>query len=229
MGKARLVMVLLAAGALLAGTLAVAQPGGGGRGRGGGMRGGMIMGTVTEVDVANSIIKADAFGQQVELYPVQATVLTKRIPLDIKDLKVGDRVDASGLPVKILAGQLTADRGPQPQNPAPPGGPGGPGGGGRPFGGGTNASVRGTVSSLEPLTISATIRSQDGTENKADVDIQLEDNATITQLVQAQWEEVVVGATFRGTTQMNQDQKLVLQTLVLGEQLPNMGGMGGGR
>jgi len=224
MGKARFVMVLFAAGALLAGTLAVAQPGGGGRGRGGGMRGGMMMGTVTEVDVANSIIKADAFGQQVNLYPVQATVLTKRIPLDIKDLKVGDNVDASGLPVKILAGQLTADRGPQPPNQGQPGGPGGPGPMFRQFGGGTNASVRGTVSALEPLTIKATIRSQDGTESTTEVDVQLADGAAVTQLVAAEWNEVTAGATFRATAQMNENQQLVLQTLVLGEQLPPMGG-----
>jgi hypothetical protein len=229
----RMIVLCLALGLLVVTTVVVAQPGQGGRGGGRGRFGGPIIGKITAANVAAGTIEAEMWGRATTLYPVQATRLTKFETVALADLKIGETLEVTGMPLKVQADRLRA---PMPAEGQPqPGGLGGPGAGMAAAFGMVDrgARVTGVVKSLKPLVV--TVASPDGQGTGTDVEVVASDATKITREVPATWNEVAAGVTFRATAEMNEQQQLVLQTLALDPEVADMlqamaqmGGPGGG-
>lgn len=213
----RIAVLSLALGLMVAVTIVVAQPGQGGRG--GRFRGGMpLMGKVTAANIAGGTIDLEVFGRNITVYPVQATRLTKFETIGLADLQVGDTIEVSGTPLKVLAAQVRAPL-PAAQPAAQPGGPGGGPGGGRMmmFGGGGGSVVSGTVKSLEPLVVS--MAPLGGQGEPTDVEITTSADTKVSREVAANWDEITAGTYVRATGEMNDRQQTVLQTLTIDPDL----------
>lgn len=227
----RMVTLCLVLGLLVVTTIVVAQPGQGGRG-GRNRFGGMLMGKITAANVAAGTIEVEAWGRPMTLYPVQATRLTKFEPVAIADLKVGETLEVTGLPLKIQADRLRA---PLPvATEGQPGAAGGPPAAMAAFGmADRGGRVTGTIKTVKPLVV--TVASPDGQGAGTDVEVVTSDATKLTREVAATWNEVAAGVTFRATGDMNEQQQLVLQSLTLDPEIaemlqamPAMGGPGGG-
>lgn len=231
MWKRILLGAVLAAAAV---TLVAAQPRGQGfgMGQGPGFGGPMpfVMGRVVSAEIAKGTITAEIFGQQMVLYPVRATVLTKRVEVKPSELAVGDTLEVSGLPLRLEARtvrvQAPVAQGTQPAELAGPAGGDGPAFGRRgrmP----AMAMATGKVTATNPLTVAVEIMSPSGEATEVAVEIKVTDTTRITKPAPADWAEVVEGVTFQASGQMNEQGQYILDTLTLGEELPTGFGMRG--
>jgi hypothetical protein len=190
----------------------------------------MVFGTISSADVANGLIKVDMGGNERTVYPVRATELLQVVSLSAEDLAVGDEVQVSGVPTGIWATRLTVDSVGLADDDGPGGGIPMPMMGG--FGMGAMAMASGTVTALEPLTIQFTQQSA-GAEQEFEVIVTLAEDASLSSVVAGQWDAVQAGTMVFGMATRDEQERLVLDTLVLiddPEVLEGMMGRGmGGR
>jgi len=246
--KIRWLVLAFGIGALVAGTVVSAQPGGGFGGRQGGPGGRMprgvmpITGQIVTADIAAGTIQAKVamWGrgvQEMTLYPVAATKLSKYQFVGAETLATGDTVDVTGVTLAMRASTI---RVPLPvEGTETPDGPGGPPGGMAMMGfrgGAARASINGEVISLEPLTVAVDL----GEEGAAPLEVTVEvpGDTSIAREVTAKWGEVAPNVYFRATAEMNEQQQFVLTTLTLDESVAELmaaaeaagaaGGPGGG-
>jgi len=211
-------------------------PGGFGGGRGGG-RGGFggrmpfATGTVTAVNVgAGTVTVTSPFGGQSQTIQTQGTTtISTQTTASVSDLKVGDKVQVSGVPTGITASRVTI--GDSPLTP-PGGGPGGPGGfGGRPGGGPgspggpgaapAQAFATGTVSSLNPLTLKLS--------DTVSMTLKMDTAAKVTKYATTALSAVKVGDQVVATGQSNDDGSFSATTLGVNVDMGGGGGGFGGR
>ncbi len=224
--QVRWLVLAFGVGALVAGTVVCAQPGGrGGRpgGPGGRMRSMPVSGQIMTADIAGGTIQAKIamFGrgvQEITLYPVAATKLSKYEFVGAETIAVGDAVQVVGAPLAIRAESvrmpLPVEAAATGEDGGPPGGPGMTmafrGGQGRTF-------IAGEVTALEPLTVSVDA----GEEGAAPLEVTVEvpADASIGREAAAKWGEVVPNAYFSATAEMNDQGQFVLATLTLDESV----------
>ena len=213
----RCLTVLLGAAAVLAGTLAGAQSPRVGPQRATartGPGGPRMFGTVISADIAAGTIEAEVLGRRVTLYPIRATNLLTRQEMKIDELVVGDPITVTGLPTKLTADRVTADKALQPEPvdvEPPPADVGEQSAAGR----AAYASVSGKVASTKPLRVSVTVVGPDGHPADLQVEVSVADGAVVSKLVPGQWTEVREGVSFEFTLQDDDWQKMVLGTMVL--------------
>ncbi|MBD3174791.1 MAG: hypothetical protein GF320_06410 [Armatimonadia bacterium] len=215
MKRYRVATAFLAVLCLVLGGLVAAQPGGrpgGPRGFGGGPGPAMIFGTITSADVGNGLIKVDMGGNERTVYPVRATELLEVVSLSAEDLAVGDEVHVSGVPTGIWATRLAVDSVGFADDDGPGGGMGMPMMGG--FGMGSMAMASGTVTALEPLTVQFTQDSA-GAEQEFQVIVTLAEDASLSSVVAGQWDAVQAGTMVFGMATRDEQDRLVLDTLVV--------------
>ncbi len=231
----RTAAVVFAALSLVLGGIVVAQPGGFGGGQGGpggfGRGPSMVFGTITSVDIQGGILQMDSQGNQVTVYPVRATQLSRVVTMTAEELAVGDRVQAMGVPIGIWATRLTVD---DVAAAAPQGGPGAPGMPGMGMGrgvfgmgpGGAMASASGEIISLDPLTIQFAQPSDAG-EQQFQAKITLADDASLSNVVPSDWNAIQAGQTVFGMANPDDQGRLVLTSLtIIDNPEAFMGGMG---
>jgi hypothetical protein len=210
-------------------------PGGGGR-----MGGGMVMGTVRQVDRSKNRIQVagrDGEARWVVVSP-EAT-MTRQTQGTLAGLRANDKIVVSGVPTAISASQLqTGEIPPRGIGGGFPGGfPGGPGPGGprggdgrRPGGGGERggpmtgvaplARVTGTIVSTKPLVVML--------PGNIKLSVQASSSTKITKLVKQRLADVKTGDTLMAFGRPDQNNMINAMQVQIGVDLNAGPGFGGG-